>query len=169
METSQVFIECLRILFSWPVAVVVILILLKKEIPAIVADLSKRLKKVEVGGQTFEFGDDLEKQSKVAEVIENIQQDAPDLFRKSLDRAGIKETEYNDFRSNIRNKVLQVQQFLHDLGYDLGRSGIDGVAGQHTKDAVRKFQQEHGLLPDGAIGPQTLGMINYMWSKRKKP
>jgi murein L,D-transpeptidase YcbB/YkuD len=166
MGTEQIIIECLKILISWPVAIIVILILLRKEIPAMTADLAKRLKTVEVGGQKFEFFDDLEKQSRVTEVIENIQRENPELLMKSFENAGIKENEYKEFRSNIRNRVIQVQKFLQELGYDLGDTGIDGVTGPKTKSAVKQFQNDYGLTPDGIIGSQTLGMINQIRIKR---
>lgn len=41
----------------------------------------------------------------------------------------------------------------------LGRSGppvaVDGVFGPQTYGAVQAFQQRHGLVPDGAVGPDT--------------
>jgi lysozyme family protein len=36
---------------------------------------------------------------------------------------------------------------------------VDGYEGPKTKDATKRFQQEHGLLPDGLIGPNTLSKI----------
>lgn len=166
METDQAIIECLKILISWPVAIIVILILLKKELPKMAADLARRLKKVEVGGQTFEFSDDLENQSRMTEVIENIQRENPDLLKKSLESAGVKENEFQEFRSTVRNRVLQVQKFLQELGYDLGDTGVDGITGPKTKSAVQKFQDDHGLVPDGVIGPKTLNMINEIRIKK---
>lgn len=166
MGNGQIIIEFLKIFISWPVVIVIIIILLKKEIPAIIAELAKRLKRVEFGGQVIEFMDDLEKQSRVTEVIENIQKENPELLKKSFENAGIEENEYKEFRSNVRNRVIQVQKFLQDLGYDLGISGIDGVTGPKTKSAVKQFQNDYGLTPDGIIGPQTLSMINQIRIKR---
>jgi Putative peptidoglycan-binding domain-containing protein len=46
------------------------------------------------------------------------------------------------------NQVFAVQDALNVFGYPLD---TDGVFGQATKDAVRKFQQDHRLTPDGVI------------------
>ena len=39
--------------------------------------------------------------------------------------------------------------------YDVGASGADGVFGRQTEEAVRNFQRDHGLNPDGVVGPLT--------------
>jgi len=49
--------------------------------------------------------------------------------------------------------VSSVQQILATLGYF--PYDIDGVFGNLTQEAVRKFQQDNGLSPDGIVGPQT--------------
>jgi len=41
------------------------------------------------------------------------------------------------------------------LGYDLGRTGVDGVFLGQTREAVIAFQHEHGLSEDGIVGPET--------------
>jgi len=166
MGKGQLFLECLKILFSWPVAAIIILILLKKEIAAMLEKLPHRLKSAEIGGQKIEFFEDLENQSKVTEVIENIQKENPALLKKSLQSAGINEKDYNEYREKIRNRIFQVQKFLQELGYDLGNFGIDGVPGPHTKNAVKQFQNDYGLSPDGIIGPQTMSMINKLRLER---
>jgi peptidoglycan hydrolase-like protein with peptidoglycan-binding domain len=51
--------------------------------------------------------------------------------------------------------VRALQQNLLSLGYDLGSSGADGDFGQHTAEAVMAFQRDHGLTPDGIVGPRT--------------
>lgn len=56
--------------------------------------------------------------------------------------------------------VLEVQEILKDLGYDIGDSGenedgLDGIFGFVTKDAVEKFQEDNNLLVDGIVGIET--------------
>lgn len=51
--------------------------------------------------------------------------------------------------------VKEYQAVLVKLGYDLGPKGADGVPGKKTMAAVIKFQKEHGLKPDGVVGPKT--------------
>lgn len=50
--------------------------------------------------------------------------------------------------------VGKVQRNLKDWGYYDG--GVDGYFGYRTEQAVKKFQQKHGLTPDGICGPKTL-------------
>lgn len=36
---------------------------------------------------------------------------------------------------------------------------VDGVFGEKTLFAVKRFQQDHGLVPDGIVGPKTLEIL----------
>jgi murein DD-endopeptidase MepM/ murein hydrolase activator NlpD len=49
-------------------------------------------------------------------------------------------------------QIAALQQDLADLGYPIA---VDGIFGPRTKAAVIKFQSEHGLDPDGIVGPKT--------------
>jgi uncharacterized protein (TIGR02594 family) len=49
--------------------------------------------------------------------------------------------------------VREIQQALRDKGLDPG--GIDGVWGRKTIAAVKQFQSQQGLTPDGIVGPKT--------------
>lgn len=49
--------------------------------------------------------------------------------------------------------VRAVQQLLTILGYFQGDA--DGVYGSATTQAVRRFQAQHDLVPDGIVGPGT--------------
>jgi len=51
--------------------------------------------------------------------------------------------------------VEDVQRRLLALGYDLGRTGVDGVFLGQTREAVTAFQREHELSEDGIVGPET--------------
>ncbi|VAX35221.1 hypothetical protein MNBD_UNCLBAC01-243 [hydrothermal vent metagenome] len=81
---------------------------------------------------------------------------------------GLKETRFADQETwkalNIPRKkelvvdnqvnIQRVQSLLKESGCDPG--AIDGVFGPKTIEAVKIFQQEHGLKVDGKVGYQTL-------------
>lgn len=56
--------------------------------------------------------------------------------------------------------VRHVQDRLMALGYGVGSKGIDGVFGNDTSTAVKVFQAERGLIPDGEVGAATLAALN---------
>ena len=56
--------------------------------------------------------------------------------------------------------VREMQEGLVALGYDLGRYGVDGDFGDATEMAVKEFQRDHGLEPDGEFGPRSLAALN---------
>jgi N-acetylmuramoyl-L-alanine amidase len=47
-----------------------------------------------------------------------------------------------------------------ELGYHLTRA--DGIFGLATADALRRFQREYGLVPDGICGPATLRALRQL-------
>lgn len=49
--------------------------------------------------------------------------------------------------------VKELQQKLTSLGYDT--RGTDSIFGINTENALRKFQADHKLKPDGILGPAT--------------
>lgn len=49
--------------------------------------------------------------------------------------------------------VKLIQSLLARIGYNPGT--VDGVFGQQTREAVRDFQLDNGLTPDGVVGPAT--------------
>jgi hypothetical protein len=49
--------------------------------------------------------------------------------------------------------VREVQDELMALGYTLGKP--DGIYGNQTASAVRRFQSDHALKPDGIVDPRT--------------
>lgn len=55
--------------------------------------------------------------------------------------------------------VKKLQQSLVAAGYDVGTAGVDGIYGNATAAAVKKYQQDKGLAVDGIAGEQTLGSL----------
>ena len=54
--------------------------------------------------------------------------------------------------------VLALQQRLLDLGFKVGK--LDGRFGHRTEQAVRDFQRNIGIPPDGTCGPATLKALS---------
>lgn len=54
---------------------------------------------------------------------------------------------------SVNNYVLVLQDALNALGYT--GSGLDGIFGSGTRNAVVRFQRAQGLDPDGIVGCQT--------------
>ena len=72
----------------------------------------------------------------------------------------VEEKEYALGERILRNgsegaDVKLLQEYLLQLGYDLGKWGADGDFGDATELAVRKFQKTEGLKIDGEYGPLT--------------
>lgn len=59
--------------------------------------------------------------------------------------------------------VFTLQERLLELGYDSGRA--DGVFGRQTEQALRSFQRDYGMTPDGLCGPRTLRHLHYLGRK----
>jgi len=78
------------------------------------------------------------------------------------DRTGGAERQSGMLRRGMQSDdVRELQTMLRDIGYDLGvygeaKDGIDGHFGGKTEEAVRRFQQQFGLDPDGIAGIKTL-------------
>ena len=62
--------------------------------------------------------------------------------------------------------VVECQQDLIRLGYDVGKTGADGKFGKNTEKAVKQFQKEHddrdgyALKVDGIVGEKTWGALD---------
>jgi N-acetylmuramoyl-L-alanine amidase len=59
--------------------------------------------------------------------------------------------------------VGQLQTRLLELGYDPGRPS--GVFDERTEQALRGFQRDYGLAPDGVCGPGTLRALRQLGRK----
>lgn len=55
--------------------------------------------------------------------------------------------------------VKWLQRGLIEAGYDVGEDGADGIYGSMTVSAVRAFQSDHNLTPDGKAGKQTMAAL----------
>lgn len=60
-------------------------------------------------------------------------------------------------RGSTGTEVRNIQSRLSAWGYNPG--SVDGIYGAKTEAAVKRFQQKHGLTPDGIAGPATLAKI----------
>lgn len=60
--------------------------------------------------------------------------------------------DHNDF-------VRAWQIYLNSHGYNCGKYGADGKFGKDTEKAVKAYQKDKGLDPDGVIGPKTWASI----------
>jgi hypothetical protein len=58
-------------------------------------------------------------------------------------------------RGSFGELVAAVQTLLILEGYPCGPDGADGDFGPNTEAAVREFQDQLGLAPDGIVGPET--------------
>lgn len=67
------------------------------------------------------------------------------------------------------DEVKQLQTALVELGYSVGLTGIDGIFGNNTRNAVRKFQATHGIVVDGIVGPDTWNAIEIALGKTPAP
>lgn len=56
-----------------------------------------------------------------------------------------------------RTEKQELQSRLTALGYDT--QGIDGVIGPNSRAAVRRFQQDRGLVPDGYVSVTLLSAV----------
>lgn len=73
----------------------------------------------------------------------------------------IPEPSFPTIRKGARGEYVTLAQTkLIQQGYDVGRSGADGIFGTATDTAVRKYQADHGLKSDGIIGPATWESLN---------
>ncbi len=57
----------------------------------------------------------------------------------------------------VKPSSRQIQQALHKAGYYHG--AVDGKIGPKTKQAIKQFQREHGLVADGKVGRATWGVL----------
>ena len=61
-----------------------------------------------------------------------------------------------------KQMVMDIQKGLRDLGYNPGT--VDGINGQKTQQAIRHYQQDHGLLVDGRATNELMNHIRQQLS-----
>jgi N-acetylmuramoyl-L-alanine amidase len=87
----------------------------------------------------------------------------PETYR-ALDEAhwrfGDRLLSYRVARLFVGDDVATLQQRLLDMGFDPGR--CDGIFGRATETALKEFQRNVGLRPDGALGPGTLRALEQL-------
>ncbi len=62
-------------------------------------------------------------------------------------------------QGDVGGLVWDVQHRLQQLG--LYPANLDGHFGPITRQGVIRFQQQHGLTPDGIVGPKTLSLLRF--------
>ena len=60
-------------------------------------------------------------------------------------------------RTLSRSEKSELQRRLTQLGYDT--QGVDGIIGPNSRAAVRRFQSDRGLVPDGYVSAALLGAV----------
>jgi N-acetylmuramoyl-L-alanine amidase len=73
-------------------------------------------------------------------------------------RLGDRVLSYQVSRLQRGDDVAALQQRLTDMGFDTGR--IDGIFGRDTDNALKEFQRNVGLVPDGTCGPATFKALD---------
>ena len=58
--------------------------------------------------------------------------------------------------------VVEIQKSLKDMGYNPGV--VDGINGKQTQQAIRRYQQDHGLVVDGRATPDLMNHIRQQQS-----
>jgi membrane-bound lytic murein transglycosylase B len=53
--------------------------------------------------------------------------------------------------------IAKLQAKLNEIGYDVG--GADGIMGPATREGIRRFQAENGLVADGFPSPTTIETV----------
>jgi len=70
---------------------------------------------------------------------------------------------YDPERPIRGDDVINLQDRLHELGYDAGP--VDGTFGPETEVGLRSFQRDYGLTADGTCGPATLRALRQLGRK----
>lgn len=70
-------------------------------------------------------------------------------------------------RGSKGDGVKELQQRLIELGYDVGKAGVDGILGPDTEKALKKFEEDTGQTIDGIYDQTThKSLIEALMDKR---
>ena len=72
----------------------------------------------------------------------------------------VPETKPTIKRGSSGSYVVQLQETLIHLMYDVGKTGADGKFGKNTESAVVAFQANNGLKADGIVGAETWAALD---------
>lgn len=72
-------------------------------------------------------------------------------------RGGIEQSWPRDQATLTRDDVQELQRRLNQVGYSVG--GADGVMGPNTRQGLRNFQRDQGLIPDGFATQELLDQL----------
>jgi len=75
------------------------------------------------------------------------------MDKQGMDKQGMQSGSINLTRAQTR----MLQQALKSEGLDAGP--VDGIVGQKTRDALKKYQSQKGLNASGEVDRQTLAAL----------
>ena len=78
---------------------------------------------------------------------------------QSLEKITLNDT--NSALINIKKRLL----FWNDIS---GKDSVTNIYNQKTFESVKKFQERHGLAPEGVIGQRNINALNYSKEKRRQ-
>ncbi len=86
-------------------------------------------------------------------------------FTETERKASLKDADSTYIKGGSDGEAVKnVQTKLKALKYYSGQ--ITGHVGDKTKEAIRKFQRDHGLTADGIVGPQTMAKIDAVYASK---
>ena len=71
----------------------------------------------------------------------------------------------NLMRGMTGGDVSALQRDLISLSYSCGKWGADGEFGRATESAVKAFQMDYDLTPDGVAGPKTFAVLDGLFEE----
>ena len=111
------------------------------------------------------FGADTERAVKAFQADHNLEPDGVvgPATQEALHHDYSGNTDYGELikMGSSGPQVAEVQRLLIKAGFSVGPAGADGIFGQGTYEAVRRFQESRGLDSDGIVGPATKSALGF--------